>query len=176
MATQTQGPAPLSKHAVLRQAPKVGAVCGNSARTDLRGGTPARAFPTATSGMAVSIIAKGTPPPPLPPPPPPQPIPTSIGNFKFFGLKMQAQVDRTTSSSIRTPLHPGNAGPRTRLAFQWHEPRLSLRPDARYVKMARRSATLAVVPAEDTPKYSDKKMTADRSAINANRASRASWE
>ena len=38
---------------VCRQPPEVGAVCGNSARTDLCGGTPARAFPTAT-GLEVS--------------------------------------------------------------------------------------------------------------------------
>ena len=46
--TSTQDPASVSERAVLRQTPEVRAVCGNSARTDLRGGTPARAFPTAT--------------------------------------------------------------------------------------------------------------------------------
>src|SRR5262245_1011329 len=44
----TQDPASLSGRTLRRQTPEVGAVCGNSARTDLRGGTPARAFPTAT--------------------------------------------------------------------------------------------------------------------------------
>ena len=33
---------------LLRHSPEVGAVCGNSARTDLCGGLPARAVPTAT--------------------------------------------------------------------------------------------------------------------------------
>src|SRR5271157_5163292 len=45
---QGPGPAPMPERSLLRQAPEVGAVCGNSARTDLRGATPARAFPTAT--------------------------------------------------------------------------------------------------------------------------------
>ena len=48
------GPAPVSERTLLRQAPEVGAVCGNSARTDLRGGTPARAFPTATQGASAA--------------------------------------------------------------------------------------------------------------------------
>jgi len=37
---------------LLRQAPEVRAVCGSSARTDLRGGPPARAVPTATRRYA----------------------------------------------------------------------------------------------------------------------------
>jgi hypothetical protein len=37
--------------------PEVGAVCGNSARTDLRGGTPARASPTATTPSA-SVLGR----------------------------------------------------------------------------------------------------------------------
>src|SRR5262249_12430827 len=48
LVTPSQDPAPVPERAFLRQAPEVGAVCGSSARTDLRGGTPARAFPTAT--------------------------------------------------------------------------------------------------------------------------------
>src|SRR5262249_14238654 len=48
LATPSQGPAPVPERAFLRQTPEVRAVCGSSARTDLRGGTPARAFPTAT--------------------------------------------------------------------------------------------------------------------------------
>src|SRR5262249_23610813 len=39
----------------LPPSPEVGAVCGNSARTDRRGGTPARAFPTATPLRARSV-------------------------------------------------------------------------------------------------------------------------
>jgi hypothetical protein len=40
--------APVSQRSLLRQTPEVGAVCGKSARTDLCGGRPARAVPTAT--------------------------------------------------------------------------------------------------------------------------------
>ena len=46
--TQTQDFASISQRAFLRQTPEVGAVCGKSARTDLRGGLLARAVPTAT--------------------------------------------------------------------------------------------------------------------------------
>ena len=52
LVTPPQGPAPVSQRTLLRQAPKVRAVCGSPARTDLRGGTSARAFPTATSVSA----------------------------------------------------------------------------------------------------------------------------
>ena len=48
--SQGPDPAPVPERPLLRQAPEVRAVCGNSARTDLRGGTPARAVPTATAG------------------------------------------------------------------------------------------------------------------------------
>src|SRR5262249_61083103 len=37
----------VSRYAVLRQTPEVGAVCGKSARTDLRGGCRATGIPTA---------------------------------------------------------------------------------------------------------------------------------
>src|SRR5262249_55263332 len=46
---QAQDPASTSERSLLRQAPEVRAVCGSSARTDLRGGPPARAVPTATA-------------------------------------------------------------------------------------------------------------------------------
>ena len=46
--SSTQDHAPVPERAFRRQTPEVRAVCGNSARTDLCGGTPARAFPTAT--------------------------------------------------------------------------------------------------------------------------------
>ncbi len=55
MAPPTQDPASLSQRAIPRQTPEVRAVCGNAARTDLCGGPPARAVPTAT---------KSPPPPP----------------------------------------------------------------------------------------------------------------
>jgi hypothetical protein len=48
MATQTQWLAPVSQRPLLRQTPQVGAVCEGFARTDLRGGTSARAFHPAT--------------------------------------------------------------------------------------------------------------------------------
>ena len=54
-----QGPAPLSERTLLRQTPEVRAVCGNSARTDLRGGTPERAFPTATSTATIPAGRSG---------------------------------------------------------------------------------------------------------------------
>jgi len=41
---------------LLRQAPEVRAVCGSSARTDLRGGPPARAVPTATDRPTLGIV------------------------------------------------------------------------------------------------------------------------
>jgi len=54
-ATRTQsrtvasnGLAGVRRRALLRQAPEIRAVCGNAARTDPRGGPPARAVPTAT--------------------------------------------------------------------------------------------------------------------------------
>ena len=40
LATNPQGPASLSQPTLLRQTPEIGAVCGNSARTDLCGGCP----------------------------------------------------------------------------------------------------------------------------------------
>ena len=47
MATDAEDSAPLSKRAVCRSTSEVRAVCGSSARTDLCGGWPARAIPTA---------------------------------------------------------------------------------------------------------------------------------
>ena len=47
LATDAEDPAPLSQRAVCTSTSKVRAVCGNSARTDLCGGWPARAIPTA---------------------------------------------------------------------------------------------------------------------------------
>ena len=49
MAPETPHPSSLAKPAVCRQTPKVGAVCGNPARTDLCGGTGVTRFPTANS-------------------------------------------------------------------------------------------------------------------------------
>src|SRR5262249_38171675 len=46
---QTSDPAPAPQRPFLRQTPEVRAVCGNAARTDLCGGPPARAVPTATA-------------------------------------------------------------------------------------------------------------------------------
>src|SRR5262249_34764033 len=46
---QAQDPASASERSLLRQTPEVRAVCGSSARTDLRGGPPKRAVPTATT-------------------------------------------------------------------------------------------------------------------------------
>ena len=48
MDSQCPDTAPVSQRAILRQAPEVGAVCGNSARTDLCGGPGATRGPTAT--------------------------------------------------------------------------------------------------------------------------------
>src|SRR5271169_87783 len=47
LAPQTQNPSSLAPRALRRQTPKVGAVCGKAARTDLCGGTGATRFPTA---------------------------------------------------------------------------------------------------------------------------------
>ena len=46
---QATGPASLAEYAVCRQPPEVGAVCGNSARTDLCGGRSAMGVPTANT-------------------------------------------------------------------------------------------------------------------------------
>ena len=48
MDTQSPDTTPLSRGALLRQIPKVGAVCGNSARTDLCGGRRETGVPTVT--------------------------------------------------------------------------------------------------------------------------------
>src|SRR5262249_61214073 len=48
LAPQGPDPATVPERALRRYAPEVGALCGNSARRDLRGGPPARAVPTAT--------------------------------------------------------------------------------------------------------------------------------
>src|ERR1700676_3637927 len=47
MAPQTQNSSPMATRALRRQSPKVGAVCGKAACTDLCGGTGATRFPTA---------------------------------------------------------------------------------------------------------------------------------
>src|SRR5208282_258011 len=58
LTPQTQNPSSLAPRALRRQTPKVGAVCGKAARTDLCGGTGATRFPTAITeykGAAVAI-------------------------------------------------------------------------------------------------------------------------
>ena len=47
LAPQTAHPSPLAQPALRRQTPKVGAVCGKAARTDLCGGRPVMGVPTA---------------------------------------------------------------------------------------------------------------------------------
>src|SRR3989304_4592087 len=47
LATDAEDPASLSQRAVCRSTSEVGAVCGSSARTDLCGGRPEMAVPTA---------------------------------------------------------------------------------------------------------------------------------
>ena len=47
MAPQAQNPPPMATRALRRQTPKVGAVCGKAACTDLCGGTGVTRFPTA---------------------------------------------------------------------------------------------------------------------------------
>src|SRR3954467_15716276 len=47
ISPQAPYPSPLAKCAVCRQTPKVGAECGNPARSDLCGGTGVTRFPTA---------------------------------------------------------------------------------------------------------------------------------
>src|SRR5271165_2806057 len=47
MAPQTQNPSSLAARTLRRQTPKVGAVCGKAACTDLCGGTGVTRFPTA---------------------------------------------------------------------------------------------------------------------------------
>ena len=47
LAADAEDPAPVSKRAVCQSTSEVRAVCGSSARTDLCGGWPARAIPTA---------------------------------------------------------------------------------------------------------------------------------
>src|SRR6516165_3533930 len=47
LAPPTAYPSPVSRQALRRHAPEVGAVCGNSACTDLGGGRPAMTVPTA---------------------------------------------------------------------------------------------------------------------------------
>src|SRR5271167_4183006 len=51
LAPQTQNPSSLAPRALRRQTPKVGAVCGKAARTDLCGGTGATRFPTAITEL-----------------------------------------------------------------------------------------------------------------------------
>src|SRR3954451_8493502 len=47
LAPQAANPPPLAQHAVRRQTPEVGAVCGNAARTVLCGGRSVMSVPTA---------------------------------------------------------------------------------------------------------------------------------
>src|SRR4051794_23435155 len=47
VSPQAQDPSSLAKPALRRQTPEVGAECPNGARSDLCGGMPAMAFPTA---------------------------------------------------------------------------------------------------------------------------------
>src|SRR3954462_13106621 len=47
LAAQTQNPAPVAIRTVCRQTSKVGAVCGQAARTDLCGGRSVMGVPTA---------------------------------------------------------------------------------------------------------------------------------
>ncbi len=51
LATETSHPSSLAKQAVRRQPPKVGAVCGNPACTDLCGGRPVMDVPTANPNL-----------------------------------------------------------------------------------------------------------------------------
>ena len=59
---QTSDPAPAPQRPLLRQTPEVRAVCGNAARTDLCGGPPARAVPTATAecNSALGVALSGS--------------------------------------------------------------------------------------------------------------------
>src|SRR5262249_55306299 len=57
---QTSDPAPPPQRPFLRQTPEVRAVCGNAARTDLCGGPPARAVPTATTAADVTHACNAT--------------------------------------------------------------------------------------------------------------------
>jgi group II intron reverse transcriptase/maturase len=50
LAPKAPNPSSLAERSLCRQAPEVGAVCGNSARTDLRGGRPVMGVPTAIPG------------------------------------------------------------------------------------------------------------------------------
>ena len=52
--SQAPDSASLAERAVCRQTPEVGAVCGNSARTDLCGGRPAMGVPTANTPQSPS--------------------------------------------------------------------------------------------------------------------------
>src|SRR6516165_12307120 len=49
LAPQAAYPAPLAASTLRRHTPEVGAVCGNSARTDLCGGRPVMSVPTANT-------------------------------------------------------------------------------------------------------------------------------
>ena len=72
MAPRPAYPSSMASDALRRQTPKVGAVCGNSASTDLCGGRSAMSVPTAnarraaatkpacTRAMSVSVISRGT--------------------------------------------------------------------------------------------------------------------
>jgi hypothetical protein len=52
LAPATANPSSLARGAVCRQTPEVGAVCGNSARTDLCGGRPVTGVPTANNYLS----------------------------------------------------------------------------------------------------------------------------
>src|SRR3954451_6895726 len=58
VSPQAQDPSSLAKPALRRQTPEVGAECPNGARSDLCGGMPAMAFPTAM--VAQAAAANGT--------------------------------------------------------------------------------------------------------------------
>src|SRR5271169_7186376 len=61
LAPQTQNPSSLAPRALRRQTPKVGAVCGKAARTDLCGGTGATRFPTAITNMSREVLVASRP-------------------------------------------------------------------------------------------------------------------
>src|SRR5208283_3130729 len=58
VAPQAPYPTPLAKRPLRRQTPEVGAVCGQAARTDLCGGWPEMAIPTA---IGTDRLGRGEP-------------------------------------------------------------------------------------------------------------------
>src|SRR3954447_8104696 len=59
VSPQAQDPSSLAKPALRRQTPEVGAECPNGARSDLCGGMPAMAFPTAMAAQAAAVNGAG---------------------------------------------------------------------------------------------------------------------